>query len=202
MRACGEEIENGYERVRGERRGRLQCGADIPAMDGEFKETSVSQRVHGDNAHSMIAGFVPILCVEGDEKMMELLPGLTEHGRQVVAKTPSVRDRSLCGCHHPLPPFLLRVCFEEAWIRGAFRGRGIPLQCTGDAVRVTINHRGKMRHDITDFPEGTGAGLGPGVRWQSGKVLLQPLGLGLDDFDTFCLCGHGVSLLAGACRTN
>src|SRR5207244_1709723 len=99
MRAFGEEIEHGGECLRGERRGRLQCGADIPAMDGEFKETSVSQRVHGDNAHTMIAGFVPILRVEGDEKMMELVPGLTEHGRQVVAKTPSVRDRSLCECH-------------------------------------------------------------------------------------------------------
>jgi hypothetical protein len=58
-----------------------------------------------------------------------------------------------------------------------------------------------MRHDITDFPESARARLGPGVGWQGGKVLPQPLGLGLDDFDTFCLGGHGVSLLAVACRT-
>ena len=53
-----------------------------------------------------------------------------------------------------------------------------------------------MRDDITDFPAGTGAGLGPGVLWQSGQELFQPLGLGLDDVDKFCLCGHGFSLRA------
>ena len=65
-----------------------------------------------------------------------------------------------------------------------------------------MSRHDEMRHDITDGPECTGAGRGPGVRWQGGKVLLQPLGLGLDDCDTFCLSGHGFSLLAVACRTN
>ena len=86
-------------------------------------------------------------------------------------------------------------------IRAAWTGRDIPLQSTGDGDRVSSRHPAHMRHDITDFPEGTSARLGPGVRWQGGKVPLQPLGLGLDDFNTFCLCGHGVFLLAVACRT-
>src|SRR6266446_8751370 len=80
-------------------------------------------------------------------------------------------------------------------MRMAFGGRGISLQSMGDAERVRIGHPDKMRHDIADFPEGTGAGRGPGVLWQGGEVLLQPLGLGLDDCDKFCLCGHGSSLL-------
>ena len=83
----------------------------------------------------------------------------------VVAKTLSIHDGSLCEAHRPLPPFLLRECLEDAWIRGAFRGRSNPLHCTGDAERGTINPQDKMRHDIADFPEGTGAGLGLGVRW-------------------------------------
>src|SRR4029453_3423811 len=107
MRACGKEIDNGCEYVRGEMRGRFKGGADIPAMDGEFKDASVDQGVHGDNAQSIIAGFVPILRVEGDEKMMELVPGLAEHRRQVVAKTLSVRVGSLCKPPRQLPSFLL-----------------------------------------------------------------------------------------------
>ncbi len=134
--------------------------------------------------------------------MMELVPGMAEPGQQVVARTPSASDGSLGEPHRPLPPFLLRECLPDVWRWETFRRRGIPLQSTGDAERETINPRGKMRHDITDFPEGTGARLGPGVLWQGSKILLQPFGLGLDDFDTFCLCGHGVSLLAVACRTN
>src|SRR5215813_11702674 len=127
MRAFGEEIENGCECVRGERRGRFKCGADIPTMYGEFKDASVREGVHGDNAHTMIAGFVPILRGEGDEQMMELVPGLTEHRRQVVARTLSVRDRSLCLPRSPLPPFLLRVCLEDVWRWATFRGRDIVL---------------------------------------------------------------------------
>src|SRR5882672_2028471 len=140
MRAFGEEIENGCECVRGEMRGRLQCGADIPTMDGEFKDSSVDQGVYGDNAENMIAGFVPILCVEGDDKMMELVPGVAEPGQQVVAKTLSVRDGSLCSPYRRLPPFLLRECLEEMWRWETFRGRGIVLQCTGDETRVSISH--------------------------------------------------------------
>src|SRR5438309_10929623 len=71
MRAFGEKIEDGCEYVRGERRGRFQGGADIPAMDGEFKDASMRQGVHGDNAESMIAGFVPILRGEGGDKLRE-----------------------------------------------------------------------------------------------------------------------------------
>src|SRR5262245_5387913 len=47
-----------------------------------------------------------------------------------------------------------------------------------------------MRHDIADFPEGTGTSLGPGILWQGGQVLLQPLELSLEDCDIFCLCKH------------
>src|SRR5712691_4937634 len=96
MRAFSEEIEDGCAYVRSERRGRLQCGADIPAMDGEFKDASMRQGVHGDNAPTLIAGFVPILRGEGGEKMMALVPGMTEPGQQVIAKTLSQSDGSLC----------------------------------------------------------------------------------------------------------
>jgi hypothetical protein len=188
--------------VRGEMGGRLQCGADIPAMDGEFKNTRVDQSVHGDNAPTMIAGFVPIVRVEGDDTLMELLPGLPEYGRQVVAEMPPASDDALCEPDLPLPPFLLRECLEVAWSRDAFRGSSIPVPCTSDAVRVSLNPRDQMDHDITNFLQGTDTGLGPGVRWQGGKILLQLFGLGLDDCDQFYLCGHGVSLLAVVCRIN
>src|SRR5215475_5237072 len=115
MRACSEEIEDGCEYVRSERRGRLQCGADIPTMDGEFKDASMRQGVHGDNAPPLIAGCVPIVRGEGDEKMMELVPGMAEPRQQVVARTPSASDGSLCEPHRPLPPFLLRECLPEVW---------------------------------------------------------------------------------------
>src|SRR5215468_928557 len=172
MRTFGEEIEEGGEYIRGKRRGRGQCRADIPAMDGEFKEASMRQGVHGDNAERMIAGLVPILRGEGGEKMREGLPGLSEPGQQVVARTPSASEYSLSHCHPSLPPFLLRVCLPDVWRWGAFRGRGISLQSTGDAERVRIRRPAKMCHDITDFPEGTGAGLGPSVLRQGGQVLL------------------------------
>src|SRR5215510_9947009 len=135
MRAFGEEIENGCERVRSERRGRLQGGADIPAMHGEFKDASMDQRVHGDNAPTLIAGFVPIVGGEGGEKMMELVPGMAEPGQQVMAKTLSKSDGSLCEPQRPLPPFLLRECLPEVWRWETFRRRGISLQATGDAAR-------------------------------------------------------------------
>src|SRR5262247_3512959 len=106
MRAFGEEIKNGCERVRGERRGRLQGGADIPTMDSEFKHARMCQGVHRDNAQAMITGFVPILRVEGEKKMTELVPGLTEHGGQVVAKTLSVPHGTLGELQRPLPALL------------------------------------------------------------------------------------------------
>src|SRR5262249_19652456 len=108
----------------------------------------------------------------------------------------------LCLPRSPLPPFLLRVCLEDVWRWATFRGRDIVLQGTGDETHVIIRYHGKMRHDIANFPEGTGARLGPGVRWQGDKVLLQPLEFSLEDCDTFYLGGHGVSLLAIAWRTN
>ncbi len=95
MRAFGEEIKNGCERVRGERRGRLQGGADIPTMDSEFKNSRMCQGVHRDNAQAMITGFVPIVRVEGHKKMAELVPGLAAHRWQVVAKTLSVCNGAL-----------------------------------------------------------------------------------------------------------
>src|SRR5215471_19743426 len=110
----------------------------------------------------MKAGFVPILGAEGGEKMRERVPGVAERGHQVVAKTPSVCDRSLCECHDPLPPFLRRVCFEDGGIEATWGRRGVIPHCTGDVPCVRIRIPNKMRHDITDFPEGTGAGLGPG----------------------------------------
>jgi hypothetical protein len=165
MRACSEEIEDGCEYIRSERRGRLQCGADIPAMDGEFKDASMRQGVHGDNAPTLIAGLVPILGGEGGEKMMELVPGMAEHGQQVIAKTLSQSDGSLYEPQRPLPPFLLRECLPDVWRWETFRRRGLSLQSTGDAERETINPHGKMCHDIPDVPEGTGTGFGPGVLW-------------------------------------
>src|SRR5215510_7767945 len=144
-------------------RGWLQCRADIPAMDGEFKDARVDHGVHRDNATRMIAGLVPIVRGEGDDTLMELLPGVTKHGHQVVAKTLAERDGSLGERRRPLPPFLPREGFEEVgrW-ETCRRGRGIPTQSTGDAVRIPIRDSAHMRHDITDVPEGTGAGLRPG----------------------------------------
>src|SRR5262249_4973015 len=60
MGACGEEIEEGGEYVRGQRRRRLEGRADIPPMESEFKEASMSHGVHRDNAAGMIAGSVPL----------------------------------------------------------------------------------------------------------------------------------------------
>jgi len=76
-------------------------------MHGEFKDASVDQGMHRDHAETMMAWFVPILRVESDDKMMELVPSLAEPGQQVVAKTFSVRDGCLCEPRRLLPPFLL-----------------------------------------------------------------------------------------------
>ena len=107
IEAFGEKIEDGCEYVRGERRGRFQGGADIPAMDGEFKEASVSQGVRGDNAERMIAWLVPLVRTEGGDEMKEGLPGGAEHGHEVVTKT--LAERELLLSHFPpsLPPLLL-----------------------------------------------------------------------------------------------
>jgi len=78
MRACSEEIEHGGEDVRSERHGRLQGGADIPTMDGEFRDPTVDQGVHGDNAERMKTGLVPIFCAQGGDKMREGVPGVAE----------------------------------------------------------------------------------------------------------------------------
>jgi len=139
---------------------------------------------------------------ETGDKVIEVVSGLTEHIQQFLTETFSDRDHSLRRyCRHLLP-FLLRGGIEAAWLRATLRGRGILLQSPRNTVRVVVCLEDEMRHDITDFPEGTGAARGPGVRWQGDKVLLQPLELGLEDCDTFCLCGHGVSLLAIACHPN
>ena len=78
---------------------------------------------------------------------------------------------------------------------GDLQGSRYPPQSPRDTVRVVVRREDEMRHDIADVPEGTGAGLGPGVLWQGGKILLQPLKLCLEDFDTFYLCGHSFSPL-------
>src|SRR6266571_2367567 len=95
MRAFSEEIEQGGECVREERCRRLQGGADIPPMDGEFKEASVGHGMHGDNAARMIAGLVPIVRGEGGKKRREEVPGVAELRQQIVAKTRAERDGSL-----------------------------------------------------------------------------------------------------------
>ncbi len=108
---------------------------------------------------------MPILSGEGGEKMMKWVPGMAEPGPQVMAKTLSQSDGSLCEPQRPLLPFLLRECLPEVGRWETFRRRGLALQSTGDAERETLNPHGKMCHDITDFPEGTGTGLRPRVRW-------------------------------------
>jgi hypothetical protein len=106
MRACGEEIEQGGECVRGERCRRLQGGADIPPMDGEFKEASVGHGVYGDNAARMIARLVPLVRSEGGKKRREAVPGVAELRQQIVAKPRAERDGALGERRRPLPPFL------------------------------------------------------------------------------------------------
>jgi hypothetical protein len=96
-------------------------------MDGEFKDARMRQEVHGDNAPTLLAGFVPIWRGEGDEKMIALVPGMAEPRQQVVARTPAASDGSLCEPHRPLPPFLLRVCLPEVWRWETCRRRGISL---------------------------------------------------------------------------
>src|SRR5215813_3746363 len=108
MRAFGEEIENGYERVRGERRGRLQCGADIPAMDSAFTDHRAYQGERRKNAPTMITGCVPFVRAETDDKVIEVVPSGAEHVQQLLTETLSERDRSLRPHCCPLLPFLLR----------------------------------------------------------------------------------------------
>ena len=95
---------------------------------------------------------------------MELAPGLTKYGHQVVAKTLAERDGALGERRRPLPPFLPREGLENVGRWETCRRRGIPPQSTGNAVSVPICYPAQMRHDITDVPEGTGAGLRPSVR--------------------------------------
>src|SRR5262249_26172473 len=156
MRACGEEIEHGCECVRGERRGRLQGGADIPPMDGEFKKASVGHGVHRDKATRMIAGLVPLVGTEGGKKMREGVRGVAERRQQIVAKPRAESDGSLGERRRPLPPFLPREGLENVGRWETCRRRGIPPQSTGNAVSVPICYPAQMRHDITDVPEGTG----------------------------------------------
>src|SRR5262245_46769294 len=92
MQARGEVVGHDREGVRRQMRGRLQGRADIPAMDGEFKDARVDHSVHRDQAARMIAGLVPLVRGEGDNTMMELVPGVPKHGHQVVAKTRAERD--------------------------------------------------------------------------------------------------------------
>src|SRR5215510_6063282 len=154
-------------------RGWLQCRADIPAMHGAFKDHTAHQGAHGKNAPTMIAGCLPLVRAETGDKVIEVVPGGAEHVQQLLTKTLSERDRSLRPRRRPLLPFLLRQ--EAAWLRATCRGRGIPPQSSRDTVCVVVRREDEMRHDITDVPEGTGAGLGPGVLRQGGKILLQPL---------------------------
>src|SRR5262245_12366185 len=135
-------------------------------MDGEFKDARVDHGVHRNNATRMIAGLVPLVRGEGADTLMELVPGMAEPGQQVIAKTLAERDGALGERRRPLPPFLPREGCEEVgrW-ETCRRGRGIPPQATGDAVCVPMRYPTQMRHNITDVPEGTGAGLRPGVRW-------------------------------------
>src|SRR5215475_12394325 len=125
MWAFGEEIENGWECFRREMRGRLQGRAHIPAMDGAFTDHRAHQGVHGKNAPTMIAGCVPLVRTETGDKVIEVVPSLTEHIQQIVAQALSERDLSLCVRPRPLLPFLLREGMEAAWLRATCRGRGI-----------------------------------------------------------------------------
>src|SRR2546425_10162227 len=187
MQACGEVFWYDRECVRREMRGRLKCSANIPVMDSELKDHPAHQGAHGNHAPTMIAGFGPLLRAETGDKLIEVAPGCAEHVQQLLAETLSERDSSLRCRRRSLLPFRRRGGHEGVSLRAACWGRRIIPQATCDAVRVQMRRHDEMRHDITDCPEGTGAGRGPGVLRQCGKVLLQALGLCLDDCDPFCL---------------
>lgn len=171
MRAFGEEIENDGQGVRGKRRGRLQGGADIPAMAGECKEASVGEGMRGDHAERMKAGVVPFLGAEGGESMQEGGPGRAKHGHEVVAKTLAEREWSLSHLPPSLPSFLLRVRLPDVRRGDACTGRGIALQATGDMARV------RLRHSIPDRPTGDrhwGGPRRPGARRQGTAAAARP----------------------------
>src|SRR5262249_13578438 len=187
MQALCDEVRYDGEGFRRQMRGRLAYRADIPTMAGEFRVSIVDEGAHGKHAPSIIAGCLPLVRAETSDQVIEVVPGLTEHIQQFLTETFSERDHSLRRRPRYLLPFLLRDDMEAAWLRATFRGRGIPPQSPRDTVRVVVCLEDTVRHDITDFPEGTGAGLGPGVRWQGGEVLLQPLAFGLEDGDQLLL---------------
>src|SRR5215831_19228588 len=124
MQACCDVVGHDRQYVRRQMRGWLQCRADIPAMHGAFKDHPAHQGAHGNNAPTMIAGCLPLVRAETGDKVIEVLPGGAEHVQQLLTKTLSERDRSLCPRRRPLLPFLLRQ--EAAWLRATCRGRGIP----------------------------------------------------------------------------
>src|SRR5215471_19257616 len=147
-------------------RGWLQCRADIPAMNGAFKDHPAHQGVRRNNAPTVIAGCLPLVRAETGDKVIEVIPGGAEHVQQLLTETLSERDRSLRPRRRPLLPFLLRK--EAAGLRATCRGRGIPPQSPRNRVRVVVRREDEMCHDIADVPAGTGTGLGPRILWQGG----------------------------------
>ncbi len=113
MWTCREKIEKGSEGVRGERGRQCEGRANIPAMDDEFKETSVGQGVGRDHAERMIAGLVPRVGTKRGEDMQEGVPSGTERGHNVIAKTATERELLRSPFPPSLPPFLLREGLPE-----------------------------------------------------------------------------------------
>ena len=74
MQALCEVVGHDRECVRRKMRGRLQCGADIPAMDGAFKDHPAHQRAHGNNAPTMMTEGVPLVWAETGDKVIEWSP--------------------------------------------------------------------------------------------------------------------------------
>ena len=115
MQAIGEEVRHDGESFRRKMHGRLQCRADIPAMDGEFKDRDMHQGTHGQHASRMIAGCVPLVLAEASDEVIALVPHGAENLQQIVAQAISERNSALRPHRRSLLPFLLRGGVEAAW---------------------------------------------------------------------------------------
>jgi hypothetical protein len=78
----------------------------------------------------------------------------------------------------------------------------MPLKAPGDTGDVQICCDNEIGAHLPDVLEGTGVGLRPGIHGQSGAVLLQPCGFGLESVAMLCVDVHDASLSAVVFRAH